>query len=121
MRKVMVTKLEFDEFLFDDITRASAQDDNELECALRLLRKLKDPKITEERPLSARELEVEAQSGRKLWPGRRLSVPEIILDLEEDEWALVCQRLKAAVPMHSILVLDEFHVLLFKVHNAEQG
>lgn len=120
MREVRITKEQFDEFLFPFVSGSSPESDNERECALRVMRKLKDPEITEEEALSPAQLEAAERRKRKIWPGRRLACPEATFHFQEDEHRLILKRLKEATKGIAMLVIEEYTAFLDAFEGAKE-
>jgi hypothetical protein len=116
MRTVDITKDEFDNFLYSAIAADSAKDENELEVAVRLMRKIKA--VSVELDFTKAEKERIAE-GERLRKSRGLVGAYACLELEEDEWKMVCDRLKNYTKFVSTAVADEYADLVQKIKTAE--
>ena len=72
MRKLILSADQFDTFVFQQVTTVPAENENEFETSLRLLRKLKDPAITKEAPLTDAEHRA-VEEGNRVFPYRKAS------------------------------------------------
>ena len=119
MRQLTVTADQFDTFLFPHVAQSSAKDESEFETALRLMRKIKDPAVTEEVPLTAVERQAK-ENGQRLFPFRRLLGDAHTFVLEEDEHKLLLKRLNERKTSVALLALEEFDELLKVVAAAPE-
>lgn len=119
MRRVVITADLFDTFLFPQLAQSNAKTDSERETALRILKKIKDPAITTEKPLTRREEQLQ-EDGERVFHYRILIGDEIELLLEEDEWKFIKTRLKDNAGGVALLALEDFNELLEILDKAEE-
>lgn len=120
MRAVHLNKEQFDNFLYPAIARSSAKDEQEMEVAVRVLKKLKDPSVTYEEELHHHDVEVAKQKGQKLYPFRKLDPPEHTFYLEEEEHRLITDRLKEFLKTISLIAAEEFLDFFLNFKDAPQ-
>lgn len=120
MREVHVTREQFDEFLYPAIASSSAENESELETAVRVLRKLKKPDITFEEVISSEEQERAKKNRTKLVPFRKLTVDEHTFMFEEPEYKLVLDRVKAHLPRISLAAAEELWEFYESVKGAPE-
>jgi hypothetical protein len=120
MRQLTFTADQFNTFVFSYVTSVPAENDLEFETGLRLLRKLKDPTLTEEVPPSPEELEAEVKSGGRLrvFPFYRLQRDRATFVLEEDEYNLLKKRMRAGRTKVATLVAEEFALVLDAIESV---
>ncbi len=111
MREFQMSSSEFTRFFWPAFVKSGGSED-ELERAVRVLRKVKE--ISSARVLTVGEEE------KGIIPNRTLDHPSARLLLEEDEHSLVKQRLLAWIPFVSFAVADELHDFVEKVKSAER-
>lgn len=119
MRRLVINADLFDTFLFPNIAQSNAKTDSERETALRVLKKIKDPAITTEKPLTRREEQLQKE-GERVFSYRILRGEEATFLLEEDEWKFVKTRLKDNAGNIALLALEEFNNLLEIFEQAEE-
>lgn len=108
MKSVKISPWDFNSFLWFAVAGSSAKDEVELEVALRLIRKLK-----------AISKEVEEDSAPGTIRGRVFagdSPVEVVF--EEDEWALLRDRVISVIPKVSLAAAEEFSEFLNRVKSA---
>ena len=115
--EVSLTRDEFDEFVFEGVSRQTVPMEVAATAA-GLIDRLSHPASTEERPLSPHEVQQQARHGRKLWPGRRLVGDSAVFRFSVDEHELLVQLLENTLPQRPVLVLGAFHDLLEKLRGA---
>jgi hypothetical protein len=120
MRDITVSKLEFDEFLYPFVTNSNAENDKERECAIRVLRLLKDDDYTVEETVSDERRAAFTKIDKHMWVGRKLADDEHTFSLEEDEYNLIKKRLIDAIPDVHIIALDDFGPLVDRFKDAEK-
>lgn len=116
MKAVTVTKQQFDEHLFPAFVSKGAEDERQMEVAVRVLRKFKDPRVTEDEEIDPRV--IESAKGKTVYPNRLLTVDRHTFALEEDEHRLVVERLKAFVTRINVLAAEDFLATLAAVKDA---
>lgn len=121
MRSITLTKQEFDDTFFPLVTsgRTPAKDENEHEIALRLLRQLKDPKVTYPEDPKPSQVEAIEESGNRWWPSYKLDTAEYKWDFEEDVFKVIRHRLKEQIKHVHPMMAEEFDAVWQKVKNAK--
>ena len=119
MRKLTLTAEHFDTFVFQQVTAGPVDNEHELETALRLLRKLKDPALTTEVPLTVAEKAVQ-EEGQRIFQFRKLREDEAVFLLDTDEFELLKRRVEKHKTQVAILVLEEFMELLQVIEKAPE-
>lgn len=119
MRNVEVTKDEYNDFLYPAVGGSTAKSEQELETALRVMKKINAPDVTTVLEVPADQLRAAEARGQRLLPTRKLSAPKMELILEEDEWKLVVERLKAYIPQVTLLGAEALYNFLQKLVNAD--
>lgn len=118
MRKVEITRDEFNDFLYPAVGGSSAQSEQELETALRVMKKLHDPESTQIIEIPEDQRRAAQEAGQRILPVRRLKAPDMKLVLEEDEHRLIVERLKAYIPKVTLLGAEALYDFLQKLVNA---
>ena len=111
MKQLTFTKSHFDLFVFPQVGTAQAKSDSEFEAALRLLRKLKDPALTVEKPLTQAEEEAE-KNGDRVFRFYRLLEDQATFLLQDDEFRLLKDRITGHKTTVSLVAVEEFNELL---------
>ena len=119
MRKVTLSKEHFDTFLFPTLARSNAKTDAEREIAIRVMRKVKEPALTNDKPLNARDLERRAE-GEDVFEFKELIEESAVFVFEEDECNFIKKRLKDAGTQIALLVLDDYTQMEDLFKNAEK-
>ena len=119
MRKLSLTADQFETFVFQQVTVGPVDNEHELETALRLLRKLKDPALTTEVPLTAAEKAAQ-EEGQRVFQFRKLREDEAVFLLDTDEFELLKRRVQKHKTQVAMLVLEEFMQLLQVIETAEE-
>lgn len=119
MRAVTFTKEQFDTFVFKLFATVPSKDDTEIEVAIRVLRKLKDPALTEALPMNAAERAAEAQ-GDRAYSLHRLCESRATFLLEEDERKLLEQRLRDQRKNVPTFALEDLQETVDTIHNAPE-
>lgn len=117
MKKVTISKFEFDTFVFQQVAGSTAENDNEAETAIRLMRKLKDETLTIECEPTKEEGEAR-KKGRSVFLMRQLREGSATFVLQDDEHKLLFKRLEKNVPHVALLLLEEFSDLVRRVKEA---
>jgi hypothetical protein len=96
MRQVELEARQFQYFAFPIVAMGNADNIEQFECQIRLVRKFKDPQLTEDVPLREEEQEEAAKANAPTYPSRRLSVGRdaAVFVLQDDEWKLLLKRLE---------------------------
>lgn len=118
MRAVTVTKQQFDEAVFPALIQGNAENESEMETAIRVLRKFRDPEVTQEETVSAEMRERAERMGQRVFALRRLVADTHTFELEEDEHRLLVARMKAHVPRVHLLAAEDFLAALAAVRDA---
>jgi hypothetical protein len=105
MRKVTLTAYQFDNFVYTPVANSSAENENELETALRVMRKLKDPKLTRDGEISPEEAKLIGKIAA--YAPRVLATAEAIFEFEEDEFALILRRMNKARTSLALVALPD--------------
>lgn len=117
MKKLKLTSRQFDTFVFPQIASSTARSDGEFETALRLLRKLKDPALTQPALLTVEEAAARAQ-GQAAFAFHRLRSDEAVFLLEEDEWGMLQSRVSEHRTRVAIVAAEEFADLIETIAKA---
>ena len=117
MIEVALTAIEYNEFVFDDVTKqaVSAKDAHN---AYDLLLALTPDGPTEPKDLTAQEIQHGEAVGRHVWPGRVQVVPAHTYRFSAIELDLLIGLLERATSRHPILVLPDFLTIIKKLHGA---
>lgn len=119
MRAITFKKDEFDDFVYPALATSSAENMQELEVAVRLMRKLSERNITEEEVITeSRRTEADRQ-GHKVIPFRKLVSVVSTFHFEEDEWNLLRTRLEAYMPRVSLAAAERLYTLVSHINNTE--
>jgi hypothetical protein len=118
MRKVTVTRDEFDDLFYTACTSGAAESLEQLEIATRVVRKLQDPSYTRKEVIPSDILEAARKQRQKLLPSYYLDHDHVALTFEEDEWRLVCSRLKDHIHRVNIVVAPQLYELIKRFDNA---
>lgn len=118
MRKLVLTAAQFDTFVFPQVASSAAKSESEFETALRLLKKLKDPALTEAVPFTDEELKRAKETRQALFAFHRLREDSATFLLEEDEWLLLKARVSDHKTKVSIVALEDFSSALAAVAAA---
>lgn len=118
MRTFDISKYEFDDLFFPAISSQGSDNEDELEVAMRVIRKLRHGDYTKLEQLSKERLDEAARFGRKLVPQRFLISDSTTFTFEEDEYNLIVKRLTRAIPTFSNAVAPELFDLLERVKKA---
>lgn len=119
MRTVTLTRQQFDEHVFPAFVAKAAESEQQMEVAVRVLRKFKDPGVTEDEELDPRV--VAQANGKSVYPNRVLLDEDATFDLEEDEHRLVLERLKAFVTRINVLAAEDFMATIAAVKDAPEA
>jgi hypothetical protein len=95
MRQLTVTARQYEYFLFPYVAGMSADSVDDFETQLRLMRKLKDPALTVEIPLTEEEEEAARRARVSTYSSRRLLEDQATFMLDEDEWKMAKKRVEA--------------------------
>lgn len=118
-RSVTLSKYEFDSLFYPSIANGSAENETELEVAMRVIHKLMDGTaeefITEERRVEARK------HGIRLVPQRELIEKEVVYIFEEDEHRLIVDRLVKSIPRYTIAVAPQLHNLIKRLQETPKN
>ena len=120
MRAITVKRDQFNDFLFPAIARSAAKDEQELEVAVRVLKKVKDPDKTYEEDIPKPQLEMAQSSGQKIYPFRKLAPPDHKFIFEEDEHKLIVDRLREFLKTVSLIAAEEFLDFFKTVRDAPE-
>lgn len=115
MRTVTITKAQFDDFVFSAIASGAAEDEAELEVAVRVFKKLNANSLP--RPFTDEE-QLEIKQGRKLRAQRDLRDNICGFIFEEDEYNLVLKRLISYLRNIALVAAEEYYELLSSVKAA---
>ena len=116
MRYVEFKKEEFDDIIYPSFAKSSSKDESELETAVRLVRKFKTVATPEE--ISYERLTDARNNGGRLIPSLKLNYDSQLFELEEDEWKMIKDRVKNAIPTISNVIAEELFDLLTRIRNA---
>ena len=119
MRRITFTEPQFKNFVFPHVGRSNANSGSDWETALRLIKKLKDPTLTEEVDLTQDEQESE-NDGATVFRFRTLLTREATFELEEDEWKLLRQILEGMRTKVLLIAAEDFEAILEIVREAKQ-
>ncbi len=119
MRKVTISKKQFDTFLFPQIAQSNAKTDSERETAIRVIKILKDRGLTMDKPLTKREERLR-EDGENVFEFKELVEDEATFVLEEDEHNFIKKRLEENAKGVALLVLEDFEALRDLFKNAEK-
>lgn len=117
MKKVTISKFDFDTFVFQQVAGSTAENDNEAETAIRLMRKIKDEALTEEEE-STKEQEELRKKGRPVFLMRKLREEQAVFILQDDEHKLLLKRLEKNLSSVALLVLEGFMDLIKNVKES---
>ena len=122
MRKITLTRDQFTVFAFPAVAQAPAETESELETAMRLIRKFKDTALTDEIPLTDKEIaEGKADPRKKQYTFRTLREASATFILEEDERKLLLKRVEGNKLGVSTLVLEEYMDMIAVVKDAPEA
>ena len=119
MRQVTFTKKQFKDFVYPFVGQGNAKADGDWETALRLVKKFKDPILTEKVPLNKEEQKAEDE-GSTVFCFRTLLTEDATFELEEDEWGLLKQILEGRRKNIIFLAAEDFEELLAVIREAKQ-
>lgn len=114
MRRIELSAMEYNFFVFPAVGGSSVKSLAEWETALRLMAAVKAPAYTEEVPLTEAELEMQGK-GQAVYASRKASGNTVEFDVEEDERKMLVERLKAAVSAIPMVAIDEYNQMLKKI------
>jgi hypothetical protein len=114
MRKIHIMAEEFDDFLYAAVITGPAENLQQLETAVRLICKLRDPSYTREEVIPIERQQEAARIGQKLVPGRQMSVESTNLELEEDEYQLCLSKLEQHIHRVNMVGAPELYNLIQK-------
>lgn len=117
MRAVTLTKTQFDEHVFPAFTAQGAEDERQLEVALRVLRKFREVAVEDE--VDPRVLE--KLNGKSFYPNLVLPAAEQGFQFEEDEHRLLLDRMKAFIPRINILAAEDFMATLSLIRDVSEA
>lgn len=112
MRIVELNSEEFDKIFYRSLTSIPSADENELEISVRIKQIMKEIST----PMTLSPEEVLAGT----IPNRELVEDSCRMIFEEDEFALVCKKVKAAIPSFTGYVDELLHSTWMAVKNAEK-
>lgn len=107
MRQVKLTACQYRNFVYPALTLSAAKRLDEWDTALRTVRKLKDQALTTELPLTD-EQQKARDAGNAVYPERTLLEGDAVFALEEDEHALLRDRLTAYKTQIRLVAADDF-------------
>jgi len=119
MRKLTLDARQFNNFVFPHVANATTKGNSEWETMLRVMKKLKDPKISHERDITSEEQKAE-EAGVATYRFRKLSVPKHTFVLEEDEYSLIAEKVKDQRDSTPAMAADEFEAVLNAIGDCEQ-
>lgn len=120
MRQLTFNGKQFKDFVFTQMGRAtSSGGDSDWETALRVIKKLKDPALTEVIPLTDEEQKAENE-GTTVFYFRRLIEDHATWEFEEDEWKFLKTKLEANKKNVLLLAAEDFEELLRVIRDAKQ-
>lgn len=119
MRKIRFTSLQFNNFVYPNVAHNNAKGDGEWETALRLVKILKDPAKTKEMPLSKGEIEAQ-EMGRAAYPNHCLLDDEAEFLVQDDEWRMIRDKVKAGRDTVLITASEDFEATLQAIEDAEK-
>ena len=117
MRRIELTAYQYRNFAFPAVAQSGAENVQEWEVALRTVRKLKDAALTEEVALTPAEQEIR-DSGKAIYPERKLRDAKAVFLLEEDELNIVRDRAKKMQTRIALAAGDDLQVVLDLLANA---
>jgi len=94
MRKVRVTADQYYVFLYPQFAASVAENADEFETQLRVIRKLKDQTLSQDEPVTEQDRQEADRKHTVPVPYRRLLEAEAVFLFEEDEWRLLCRRIE---------------------------
>ena len=122
MRQVALTSREFKFYVYRGIATSSCENAHEWECQVRLMRALKDPKLTEDVPVTEEERKEAAAANQPSFTFKRLSGGRetATFMLEEDEWAMLKDRMEKGRVGLAAIAAEEYEEMLKKLDNPTE-
>ncbi len=119
MRKVKLTKKEFDHMFFPYVTNVAAEGEVEFETSIRLIKAIRDENKTEAKVLTDQEQRT-VDSGAVVYPSHVLRRDKDTFLLEEDEHKLAVKRLKVNMTRIAPLMGEDYQAMFEAVKDAEE-
>lgn len=119
-RTISLTKYEFDSLFYPSIANGSAENETELEVALRVVRKITNDTQTVEEVITAERRAEAKRMGIKLVPQREALNDPVIFTFEEDEYRMIMDRMVKAIPRYTLAVAPQLHGLIKGIKEAKQ-
>ena len=122
MRQFSLTAREFNFYVFRGIATSNCENAHEWECQVRLMRALKDPKLTEDVPVTEEERKEALASNQPSFKFKRLSGGRdaATFMLEEDEWAMLKDRMEKGKVGLAAIAAEEYDGMLKKLDNPTE-
>jgi hypothetical protein len=117
MRKIYLSKSEFDNILYPAFVSGSPESEDELEVAVRL--KFLFKKNADYEEISAEETIAATKRRERVIPFLKLR-SDTTFTFEEDEFKLLHKRLVAAIPRSSFAIAEEMADLLSRFKKSEK-
>ena len=119
MRKVKFTAFQFNNFVYPYVAHASAKGEGDWETALRVIKILKDPTKTKVSPMSPAEVKAK-EEGQPVYPNHRLLDSEAEFLVQDDEYRMIRDKVKARRDDVLITAAEDFEILLQVLNDAEE-
>lgn len=117
MREATLTRQEFDDFVYPAFASQGAENEDELEIGVRIIKKFKA--ISEPEVISSEQMEEARRKKQKLVPALQMKYVDEQVTLEEDEWRLLVSRMVSWIPRISFAVAQEYQATLTKIKTAK--
>ena len=121
MKQVTLTAREYKHWIFPGIGFSNCDAAHEWATQLRLLQKLKDPKLVEPVPVTKEDLAEADKSARPSFTVYTLRGDSADFEFEEDELALLYKRIDAGKMGIPAIGADEYEALLQKLKVAREA